>query len=57
MNHVLYFLESGGEGEENSDDLLLRISLEYDGDGRRPKRGCVKIKISGSGKDRYKYII
>ena len=45
--------ESGNEAEEDADDLLLRISLEYEADGRRPKQGCVKIKISGNQKNRY----
>jgi hypothetical protein len=39
--------------DENEDGLLLRISLEYAADGRRPKQGCVKIKVSGTQQDRY----
>jgi len=45
--------DSGNEADEKEDDLLLRISLEYAGDGRRPKQGCVKIKLDGSQKERY----
>ena len=46
------FADSGNEDEEKEDGLLLRISLEYDGDGRRPKQGCIRIKVSGTHKDR-----
>ena len=39
--------------QENADDLLLKISLQYEANGRRPKQGGVRIKISGSRKNRY----
>ena len=51
IRDILIFLDSNEENEEG--ELLLKVCLKYDSDGRRPKPGCVTIRFSGNHKDRY----